>query len=441
MSDPKDMFYVRIGTRPQLGPISAAEVRDMAASGTISPQDKVQKVGHTTWHRAGSVKWLFPTPDSPSLLLESAGPAAAGEEGDSGYALRAEPPALPSSEATASSSTSETDDPSMPLGYRRLVDDDRKEKRRRRKWLPNFSLDLFGMTINQDTLVVWGLVVGVIALTALTCALVVWCPRRSQRVLEARAVTLVHVLPTAALVRDDRDGDTLLVKLRLSKRFLRENMGAHNENSAGKDMAFVSQSDVHLVSDDTETTARSFLDTEERRSPWETPLDPGSPYHIESSLPLLGNSKVEVSGSVKHGDSTTGASTDRGSVTANVSGDMKGQVTVGPIVHTLSITGLRAMRGVDGLSIAGRVEGKLPDDTPVSFDYTGDSCKITWSGKWLGFGFGGGAFSASLAERWYDKTVDVYCVFKRPRGASKLSVRYKDASPISLSPSLAAPPK
>lgn len=499
----KAKWYVKNG-RAILGPLTSPEMRDLAEQGIITADSLVGKGKGNRWGPATKVKGLLPKADAvPDAAPdgawelgpapdESAGPAAAGDGDDSIYAIRVEPPppssqALkglsrkadaipdgqplpappppqpagpaatgveddlvyavreepppPSSQAMALSPTSEADEPSMPLGYRRFIDDDPKKKRRKWKWLPNFSVSFLGMTINQDTLVVWGLVAGFMVLVVLTCALVSWCPRRSQRVLEARAVALVHPLPAAALVRDDRGGDTLVVKLRLSKRFLREKMGAHDEASAGKDAALVSQSDFHLVSDNTETTARGFLGMEEKRSPWETPLDPGSPYHIESSLPQLGNTKANVSGTVKPGDSTTQAPTDRGSVTATVSGDMKGQVTVGPITRNLSITGLRATRGLDGLSIMGRVEGKLPDDVPVSFEYIGDACEITWSGAWLGFGSVGGSFQTPLAERWYDKTVDVYCVFNRPRGASKLSVRYKDALPITLSPSLAGPPK
>ena len=102
----------------------------------------------------------------------------------------------------------------------------------------------------------------------------------------------------------------------------------------------------------------------------------------------------------------------------------------------------RAMRGgVGGCLIEGRVAGKLPDGSSVAFEYTGDSCKITWSGRWLGYAADGGSLSVSLVEHWYDKTIDVYCIFNRPSRASNLSVRYKDAPPISLSPSLSGPPK
>jgi hypothetical protein len=363
-----------------------------------------------------------PPPDSEA-------PTAVGED-DSGYALRAEPPPLPSG----------ADDAPMPLGYRRFVDDDREKKGPKRKWQPGFSFDLFGVTIDRGTLRAGGLLVGFIALTALTFALVAWWPRASQKVLEARTVTLVNVLRGAALVRDDRDGDTLLIKLRLSKRFLRESAGTRDGRSAEQDVAPVSHTDFHLASDNAETAARVFLTGEAKSSPWDTPVDIGNPRDIAPILPLLGENKVDVSGSLSSDPSGAGVGTGQGSVTASVSGAVQGQVTVTPILQ--STTRARVMRsGAGGYSIVGRVEGKLPDGTPVSFDYTGDACKITWSGKWLGWSLGTGAFPAPLAERWYDKTVDAYCVFPRPRGASKLSVRYKDASPIDLSPSLAGPAK
>ena len=70
MSDLSPMFLVRTRNGNQFGPLSAGELKEMAAHGTIGREDEVQRVGGTRWHSADSVKGLFPAAAS----VTSSGP-------------------------------------------------------------------------------------------------------------------------------------------------------------------------------------------------------------------------------------------------------------------------------------------------------------------------------------------------------------------------------
>lgn len=62
MSNPEPTFLVRIAGRGQYGPVSSAQLREMASRGVIGPQDQIQEVGSATWWPANAVQGLFPVP-------------------------------------------------------------------------------------------------------------------------------------------------------------------------------------------------------------------------------------------------------------------------------------------------------------------------------------------------------------------------------------------
>lgn len=64
MSDLSPSFFVRIQGK-QSGPYSGDQLRAMAARGTLGVEDEVQRVGGTAWHKAKTVKGLFPALPPP----------------------------------------------------------------------------------------------------------------------------------------------------------------------------------------------------------------------------------------------------------------------------------------------------------------------------------------------------------------------------------------
>lgn len=65
----RDFYYVQNGNR--LGPVSAAELKQLGATGQLQPTDLVWKEGMASWVPASSVKGLFgspePSPRPPAL--------------------------------------------------------------------------------------------------------------------------------------------------------------------------------------------------------------------------------------------------------------------------------------------------------------------------------------------------------------------------------------
>src|SRR6266542_3683454 len=53
-----EWYYAR--NKKQLGPVSTARLKELAASGELQPTDKVWKEGIPKWVAAGSVAGLFP---------------------------------------------------------------------------------------------------------------------------------------------------------------------------------------------------------------------------------------------------------------------------------------------------------------------------------------------------------------------------------------------
>jgi len=59
------MFLVRVTGKGQCGPMSGAELKNLAACGAIGPQDQVQQVGSDAWWPASAVGGLFPAEPPP----------------------------------------------------------------------------------------------------------------------------------------------------------------------------------------------------------------------------------------------------------------------------------------------------------------------------------------------------------------------------------------
>ena len=51
----------------QYGPVSAGQLRQLAAQGGITPGDTVAQEGTDRWVQAGTVQGLFPVPDEDPL--------------------------------------------------------------------------------------------------------------------------------------------------------------------------------------------------------------------------------------------------------------------------------------------------------------------------------------------------------------------------------------
>ena len=60
----------------QEGPIAAAELKQLASSGRLSPTDLVRKDGMTVWAQASKVKGLFPAPVPPTPRPTASTPAS-----------------------------------------------------------------------------------------------------------------------------------------------------------------------------------------------------------------------------------------------------------------------------------------------------------------------------------------------------------------------------
>jgi len=97
MSDLTPMYHVRIGGK-QSGPLSAEQLKAMAARGTIGRHDRVQRVGGSRWHQADTVKGLFPPEPAPLLASSETGPKSPPIEPP------VVPPAVPSQPSTARAS-------------------------------------------------------------------------------------------------------------------------------------------------------------------------------------------------------------------------------------------------------------------------------------------------------------------------------------------------
>jgi GYF domain 2 len=63
----------------QLGPIPASQLKQLATSGQLSPDDLVWKEGMAEWSPAGRVKGLFDAPAAAAAPMAAATPAAARE--------------------------------------------------------------------------------------------------------------------------------------------------------------------------------------------------------------------------------------------------------------------------------------------------------------------------------------------------------------------------
>jgi uncharacterized RDD family membrane protein YckC len=73
-----DAWYVAISGQQQ-GPFTASQLKQMASSGTLGPDDLVWKEGMPKWVRAGTAKALFPGgPDGSPALPSRLGPPPAG---------------------------------------------------------------------------------------------------------------------------------------------------------------------------------------------------------------------------------------------------------------------------------------------------------------------------------------------------------------------------
>ncbi len=90
-------YYMRDGQ--QHGPVSSAELRQLANSGQLSPDDLVWKEGASKWIPAGSVKGLFPavTNEPPPSNTAGNSPPVADPPGtnDPGYAWPPPPLSAP----------------------------------------------------------------------------------------------------------------------------------------------------------------------------------------------------------------------------------------------------------------------------------------------------------------------------------------------------------
>ena len=77
-----DWYYAKGGER--LGPVSSAQLRQMAQAGELLPTDMVFKEGGTQWAPASTISNLFPAPAGGGQTRPSA-PEPAREKGDFGF--------------------------------------------------------------------------------------------------------------------------------------------------------------------------------------------------------------------------------------------------------------------------------------------------------------------------------------------------------------------
>ncbi len=85
-----DWYYARDGR--QQGPITSAQLRQMAQSGELRPDDLVFKEGGTTWIPASSVQGLFP---AGGVATRPAVAPGGGRGGEAAFAFDAAPAASP----------------------------------------------------------------------------------------------------------------------------------------------------------------------------------------------------------------------------------------------------------------------------------------------------------------------------------------------------------
>lgn len=81
-------YYIRRGSK-LIGPITAAKLRDAAATGKVKPSDEVRKGESGRWHSAASIKGLFAAPEPVDEWDELASMEAGSLESD-GYVPAAE---------------------------------------------------------------------------------------------------------------------------------------------------------------------------------------------------------------------------------------------------------------------------------------------------------------------------------------------------------------
>lgn len=71
-------YYARDGR--SFGPVSPAQLKALAAAGTLSPGDLILKAGTKKWVRAADVKNLFPAPGLPATTTPASDPFKAATE-------------------------------------------------------------------------------------------------------------------------------------------------------------------------------------------------------------------------------------------------------------------------------------------------------------------------------------------------------------------------
>jgi hypothetical protein len=105
-----DWYYRKNGK--QLGPLESAELRRLADSGVVSPEDMVWRQGAKQWAKASSVKGLFPAPSAKAVDSPTPNSAVSSPPGPA-----ASPTLVDDDWWQETSSADEDDRPSLPSPY------------------------------------------------------------------------------------------------------------------------------------------------------------------------------------------------------------------------------------------------------------------------------------------------------------------------------------
>lgn len=425
-------WFVRKGGK-EFGPLTSSQLRKSAQKGDLSPDCLVRKGTSGGWVPASRVKGLFDAPEVPHHAAEAPIPHATGPSTNVADLLdEAESQPRHGERLEDVGDTQDEEEPVASFGTERFLGEIKGKKGAKAKREPRFSMELFGVTINDRTLLGCGFVVASILVAVAAIAFAVYWPVPAQSLLDARAVACNKVMPNAVLIRDDADGDTLLVRVEFSKEFLRANATKSDDNY------YLNANDFRLVHDGGESRPICFLGWTGTQGKLKVPVGLGDPKYIDAQLPAIGRAVIETTGELSYERSGTGRETVQGSLTVKVSGVIHGNLTVNPIVQPT--VGPRAQSsGFGGFSLNGKIEGQLPDQTPIQFDYASPDCVISWTGDRQGYSAGRSQWEISLVDAWRDKTVKSHLMFSRPSTTSRLALQYRDGPPLELSPSLGLP--
>ena len=421
-------YYKVMGS--ESGPVTARELRNLARAGELARDSLIRKGPSGGWVLAERVGGLFEdlegssrevsaasgsTPPTP----ENTAPNTASQAQD-GYALQAPPPVTrrPSAMRQEDSSSSE---------MQSAVDSGPGEQ----KEVPQFSISLFGCHIGVQSLVTLGIIIAFVACVCVVLLIVYW-PVASQRIAGTKAVSVVKVMSGSQdatlrnlprgpvyLLRGDSGGEFLFVRVKFSKEFLQEMNGADSKKPV------LIPEDFYLVTDGRDDAAVTLLRVEGKAQRMEIPITVQTDDYIDGVLPAVGNVKLKTEAHIEYGRNGI---VEKGDVNVAISGALKGSLRATPRYQ-------RPRDWAAGWGITGSVEGELPDNSRIEYQYKSTACAVSWTGDWEAYV--PGSSTVSRDQGVFDKTAEVCCLFARPDSASRLEFRYKDAPALDLDASLA----